>query len=315
MSISLVFFILSISIADGFSSEFSSEKAGFTVKFKQEISSYKVIGVFVLPNEQVTFEAVSEDKSSEFLFKSDTGQKATIAANKWSWQAPVKEGLYTIQIKNIKNNDAIIMNVFVMIPFTHLKGEYLNRYRIGTYPQIPLKNLTIYKPPRGFIEVTRENEWTLVSPHFRVKQFLSKQLSGYPKYLVLKERLILKLELILEKVNEKGYLCETFNILSGYRTPYYNKAIGNVKYSRHVWGGAADIFIDENPKDGMMDDLNRDGVINYLDAAIIYDIVDEMYGKPFYERFIGGLGWYKKRTNHGPFVHVDFRGFRTRWGE
>lgn len=315
MSILFVVIILSISIADGFRSKFSSEKAGFTVKFKQEISPYKVIGVFVLPSEQVTFEAVSEDKSSEFLFKSDTGQKTTIATNKWSWQAPVKEGLYTIQIKNIKNNDAIIINVFVMIPFTHLKGEYLNGFRIGTYPQIPLKNLVIYKPPRGFIEVTRENERTLISPHFRVKQFLSKQPSGYPRYLVLKERLILKLELILEKVNEKGYLCETFNILSGYRTPYYNKAIGNVKYSRHVWGGAADIFIDENPKDGMMDDLNRDGVINYLDAAIIYDIVDEMYGKPFYERFIGGLGWYKKTVNRGPFVHVDSRGFRTRWGE
>ena len=30
---------------------------------------------------------------------------------------------------------------------------------------------------------------------------------------------------------------------------------GNVKYSRHVYGGAADIFIDENPKDEMMDDF------------------------------------------------------------
>ena len=30
---------------------------------------------------------------------------------------------------------------------------------------------------------------------------------------------------------------------------------GNVKYSQHVYGGAADIFIDENPKDEMMDDF------------------------------------------------------------
>jgi uncharacterized protein YcbK (DUF882 family) len=87
----------------------------------------------------------------------------------------------------------------------------------------------------------------------------------------------LKLELILEKVNEKGYICETLHVMSGYRTPYYNKAIANVKYSRHVYGGAADIFIDEKPKDGMMDDLNKGGKIDYHDAAIIYNIVDAMY--------------------------------------
>ena len=48
--------------------------------------------------------------------------------------------------------------------------------------------------------------------------------------------------MILQKVNERGYRCDTFHIMSGYRTPYYNGAIGNVRYSRHVWGGAADIF-------------------------------------------------------------------------
>lgn len=55
------------------------------------------------------------------------------------------------------------------------------------------------------------------------------------------------LEFILEKVNAQGYRWETFCVMSGYRTPYYNKAIGNVRYSRHLWGDAADIFIDENP--------------------------------------------------------------------
>jgi uncharacterized protein YcbK (DUF882 family) len=102
--------------------------------------------------------------------------------------------------------------------------------------------------------------------------------------------------------------------MSGYRTPYYNKLIGNVKYSRHLWGGAADIFIDEHPEDGMMDDLNGDGRIDCHDAAVLYDIIDQMYGKPWYERFLGGLGRYEKTNSHGPFVHVDVRGFRARWG-
>jgi hypothetical protein len=153
-----------------------------------------------------------------------------------------------------------------------------------------------------------------VAPHFRLKQFICKQEGDYPKYLVIKERLLLKLELILERANEAGYYASTLEVMSGYRTPYYNKVIGNVKYSRHLWGGAADIFIDENPHDGMMDDLNNDGKNDYQDAAVLYDIVDEMFGKPWYEPFVGGLARYARTRSHGPFVHVDVRGFRARWG-
>jgi len=125
----------------------------------------------------------------------------------------------------------------------------------------------------------------------------------------------LKLELILENINRGGYQCDTLHIMSGYRTPAYNKAIRNVEYSRHLWGGAADIFIDKNPGDGIMDDLNGDDRIDFHDAAVLYGIIDKMYGKPWYEVFVGGLGKYKKTASHGPFVHVDVRGFRARWGD
>ena len=62
------------------------------------------------------------------------------------------------------------------------------------------------------------------------------------------------------------------------------------------------------------DDLNGDGKIDYRDAHIVYEIVDAMFGKAWYEGFIGGLGRYKKTPSHGPFVHTDVRGFRARWG-
>jgi uncharacterized protein YcbK (DUF882 family) len=85
------------------------------------------------------------------------------------------------------------------------------------------------------------------------------------------------------------------------------------KCSQHIYGGAADIFIDVAPIDNVMDDLNRDGKIDYHDAAILYDLVDGMYGNPWYESFIGGLGKHKRSSQHGPFVHVDVRGIKTRW--
>jgi len=310
----VVVLILENVIADD-SIRFSTEKATFSVKFKDEVSPYRVLGVFVLPDETLKIMAVDRDKSIVFDLTASDGTVIEESAQSWKWRAPQKAGLYPIKISKPIINDSIILNVFVMVPYRKINGEYLGNYRIGTYPTIPLKKLPIYKPPVGFIEVTEENENTLLSPHFSLKQFLCKQDSGYPKYLVLRERLLLKLEPILEKVNQNGYPSHTFHIMSGYRTPYYNKAIGNVRYSRHVYGGAADIFIDEHPKDDIMDDLNGDGKINYEDAGILYNIIDGMYGKPWYDVFIGGLGRYKKTAHHGPYVHIDARGFRARWGD
>jgi hypothetical protein len=62
-----------------------------------------------------------------------------------------------------------------------------------------------------------------------------------------------------------------------------------------------------------MDDLNKDGKIDRRDADVLYEIIDKEYGKPYYERFIGGLGRYDWNDYHGPFVHVDVRGKRVRW--
>lgn len=295
---------------------FSSERASFSVKFREQVSPYRVIGVFLLPGEVLELEVLILEHSpkGEYSLRTSDGKITQKGATKWEWRAPGEKGLYVISVVEPQATDSVTLNAFVMVPYSELRGEHLNGYRIGRYPVIPLKGLPIYRPPRGFIEVTPENEQVLVGPHFGLQQFLCKQPAGYPKYLVLRERLILKLELVLEKVNAKGYECSTLHIMSGYRTPYYNRAIGDVKYSRHVWGGAADIFIDENPKDGMMDDLNRDGRIDYRDAAVLYDIVDALFGEVWYKPFVGGLGRYKKTPSHGPFVHVDVRGFRARWG-
>ena len=51
----------------------------------------------------------------------------------------------------------------------------LNGYRIGEYPATPLKGNPLYLPPPGFIEVTKDNQDTKVSPHFTLKQFLCKE--------------------------------------------------------------------------------------------------------------------------------------------
>ena len=101
--------------------------------------------------------------------------------------------------------------------------------------------------------------------------------------------------------------------MSGYRTPFSNKAIGNVQYSRHVWGGAADFYIDQSPKDGVMDDLNKDGVVNREDAVWLANFISNMSKQGAFGPRVGGLGIYGANAAHGPFVHVDVRGTLARW--
>jgi hypothetical protein len=284
------------------------------VKFREGVSSYRVLGVFVLPEEALRLEVVDAAKEKEYALEASSGDVTRVASHEWLWRAPKATGLYPVGIIDPESTDSITLNVFVMIPYSQLTEEYLNGYCIGKYPAIPLKLLPIYESPRGFVEVTGENEETLVAPHFRLKQFLCKQVGDYPKYLVLKERLLLKLELLLEKVNEKGYYCDTLGVLSGYRTPCYNKTIGGARYSCHVWGSAADIFVDQCPQDGMMDDLDHDGKIGYRDAAVLYDIIDGLHAMSLYSWLVGGLARYPAMFSHGPFVHVDVRGLRVSWG-
>ena len=310
-------FLLSVfAPVSGFGRAFSDQKADFSVHVQNIEIPYKIMSVFVMPEEIVKLR-IKEDVTTSPLYSvhSSHGQIRHVKRNQWHWLAPRLPGHYSVKVSGGQKTDSMVLNIFVMVPRRYQQGEYLNGYRIGNYPDILFKGLPYYKPPPGYVEVTAANAETLISPHFRLKQFLCKQNGEYPKYLVLKEKLLLKLELILSEVNARGLYCDTFHVMSGYRTPYYNKAIGNVKYSRHIYGGAADIFIDENPKDDMMDDLNRDGKIDYKDAAVLYEIIDKLYGKPFYQGFVGGLARYKKTDSHGPFVHIDVRGRRARWGD
>ncbi len=301
--------------ADVKASETAFSKNNFSVKCNGLVLEYGVHGVFVLPGQNITLDLSRRDfkHGDSCRLHTRRGKLKRCSASRWSWEAPLKTGVYPLKIYCQPLGEEILLNFFVMIPYKKMRGSSINGYLIGHYPQGRNKRTSIYTPPNGFIEVTEDNKDTRVSPHFTLGQFLCKQAGGYPKYVVLDEQLLIKLEKLLEKVNARGYACNTFSILSGYRTPYYNRTIRNVRYSSHVWGRAADIFIDED-HDGMMDDLNQDGEVDYRDAQIIHSIIELMDNKRDSGYAIGGLGLYPGTASHGPFVHLDVRGLRARWG-
>lgn len=288
---------------------YEPQLAPFTVKVNGQLVPHSIGFQTVLPGEDVT---VMLGNRSEVV--SLVSHDKILAKGKGAlhWQAPKTPGHVPITIVRERDKKTVLVQLFIMRPATSVVNGSLNGYKIGSYPP-PLNNLEAYHAPRGFIEVNKTLEGLKVSPHFTLGQFLSKQEGGYPKYLVLRQKLVNKLEYVLEEVNSSGIRTDSFVIMSGYRTPFYNKAIGNVPNSRHVYGGAADFYVDVDPKDGMMDDLNKDGKIDIKDAALIYMIADEHVERTGRTDLLGGVGLYRTTTAHGPFVHVDVRGSRARW--
>jgi hypothetical protein len=291
------------------SSAYSPERASFAIRAASVTSSYRIQTVSVNPGRTIGLSVTNPGRAARFEMIAASGVISSAKINAWNWHAPDESGLYSLRIIRTDMPDTVLVNAFVTVPKERLEGEYLNGYRIGRYPKPPRP---IYRHPEGFIEVTRENLDVRISPHFRLRQFVCKQKSGYPKYVVLERTILHKLEMILEAFNAAGYQANSFNVMSGYRTPHYNAAIGNVPLSRHVWGAAADVFVDEDG-DGYMDDINGDGRRDIVDIRILYDIANRLAREADYQVYIGGLGTYRANSRHGPYLHVDVRGRRARW--
>ena len=289
----------------------ANPRGGFSLKFKDEVSPYTLMSAFVLPGERVEIEAVFTDQPSKLEAKAEEGQLERLAADRWRWTAPDVAGQHCIQVRDLASGKSTCLNAFVMVPY---HGEpTIHGYAIGHYQEKPLHDLPAYTMPAGLIEVTEKNLGTWVSPHFQLAQFLCKQGGGFPQYLVLRTRLLLKLEMVLERLRERDVEADDLFVMSGYRTPHYNAAIGNTtKYSRHSYGDAADVFVD-NDGNGRMDDINGDGKSDLADALVIYGMLDELSADSWYQQFEGGLGLYPPNPRFGPMVHMDTRGGKVRW--
>jgi len=201
-------------------------------------------------------------------------------------------------------------------PFRTKLGSWIDNYLLGYWPAERHRiRESAYANPSEFIEVTPANEDTYVSEHFRLRDFLTHDQSRvWPKYLVLREALLDKLELVLQDLAQHGIDTSHVVVLSGFRTPAYNLALGDAsgraRESRHQYGDAADIIIDADGN-GRMDDLNLDGRVDEGDVRVIERAVERVERR--YPELSGGLGLYDAMGPHGPFAHIDVRGEVKRW--
>lgn len=233
--------------------------------------------------------------------------------------APRRPGVWDVAIQVGQAIKPIAdFNVITLRPFSDKRRGRIGLYYIGSWPGESGRvrgRGPQYANPEGFIEVTTENQDTRVSEHFRLRDFLTKgQADVWPKYLVLDLTLVDKLELVLADLSERGIDVRGVTVMSGFRTPSYNATGGNTagraELSRHMYGDAADVFIDGDGN-GVMDDLNGDRRVTTADARVLLAAVERVERR--YPALVGGAGVYPAGPGHGPFIHIDTRGYRARW--
>jgi uncharacterized protein YcbK (DUF882 family) len=256
-------------------------------------------------------------RSGKLLMRLVTRARATLGlplfARLFGESAVEKPGVYTLPESLLTRP----FNFVALRPFTDKQKGKLGAYRLGFWPSERRSRLTdAYENPDGFIEVTPENQDMQISEHFRLSDFLTHdQKDVWPKYLVLNEDLVDKLELVIAQLERDGVTVRRMVVMSGFRTPWYNRHGGQVggraELSRHMYGDAADVFIDNTGR-GRMSDLNHDGRVDSRDARVILKAVSEVEKE--HPELVGGVGVYRATRSHGPFAHIDVRGWRARWG-
>ena len=232
--------------------------------------------------------------------------------------APEEAGIYKLAVEMNKITKAIDdISIVTLVPRSQKRGGRIGSYQLGNWPWEAggKPRSERYAPPEGFIEVTPQNQDFHVSEHFRLRDFLTKdQRNVWPKYLLLDPLLVDKLELTIQELERKGVNVRHVQVMSGFRTPRYNHSGGNTagraNLSRHMYGDAADIFVD-NDRNGNMDDINRDGRVDTRDADMIGQAAERVERK--HRALVGGIGVYSACCGHGPFTHIDVRGVRARW--
>jgi uncharacterized protein YcbK (DUF882 family) len=121
-----------------------------------------------------------------------------------------------------------------------------------------------------------------ITPNFSLSEFKCRDGSDVP------EDFMQNVELLCENLQVlRDHIGKPIRVISGYRSPKYNRRIGGARRSQHMLAKAADIKIS--------------GMTPAEVKQVIVDLIKE--GK----MMKGGVGLYKT------FTHYDVRGRNARW--
>ncbi|OPL18575.1 MAG: hypothetical protein AVO35_04380 [Candidatus Aegiribacteria sp. MLS_C] len=257
----------------------------------------------VIPGDTVT---LTLDQGAQAGWSFTAGTPGSGSGSSFGWRAPRGHGIYHMDVST--SEGTYKYSVIVPVETCRWRTTTLNSFPIGSYGD----GNGMEDRPDWFIEMDAAGSGTRITTHLTLGDFLGHVEGSYPQYLALDLRLADKMEELFSAVSEVYPQASSIYCLSGFRTPAYNAAIGNeTSESLHLYGMAADIWIESWPANGLMDDIDRNKRVDVYDGEYLVELVRtlEVQGRVV----TGGASAYRWIPTHGPFVHIDTRGSRAVW--
>src|SRR5258706_15728531 len=109
-------------------------------------------------------------------------------------------------------------SVITLVPFSQKQAGHIGTYYLGSWPfeNGGTPKTPAYANPAGLIEVTQENLDTPIPAHFKLRDFLTKdQPNIWPKYLLLKPKLLDKIVLTIQGLEARGDPVHPVQLMGG----------------------------------------------------------------------------------------------------
>lgn len=280
--------------------------------------------ILVAPGSQQVIGFIGKDRACNVEAVSCNGVKCQTRGGEVLWRAPSESGNYWLQVKlelACRGEEAETVNVriagLVGFPGSLIENGFINGFELGLYPDSSkMKHPAYYKPPAFFYYLDYDVMGCWITETIRLGDLGYDGRAPLPQYFALRLELPQKLEAMRKELKSRGLPSRIHYIGGGYISPKSNvertsKNGAAAELSRHQWGEAVDFIIDED-RDGTQDDMNRDGVIDVRDCFVIRDLVTRLEENHKVEP--GGFGVYSPPRHSMLQMHLDVRGFPTRWG-
>jgi len=261
------------------------------------------LALVVMPGDSIT---LSSQTDGPLWWNAGSGTPSSAHSETFGWRAPRAHGIFFIEV----GNDSIVEKYTIIVPVESCRWRTtsLNSFEIGSYGNGNDRT----RDPDFFIELTASTYSARITTHLTIGQFLCHLEGSYPQYMAFDLRLADKLEVVLEEVRKVYPQASDIHNISGFRTPAYNAEIGNdTRESLHLYGMAADIWIESWPPNDLMDDIDRNKRVDVYDGEYLVALVRVLEAGG--SVVTGGASAYRWNSSHGPFVHLDIRGSAANW--
>ena len=226
----------------------------------------------------------------------------------FTFTLPRSHGIFTLTGRG--GNAVQEWAVIVPVDSRRMRTTTLNSFPMGFYGGVTA--VTREQLPERFVEIRQNSYHTRLSTHLAVSDMLQTVTGDWPQYMALELDIILKLEMLLDEVRIHYPPARSINIISGFRTPALNASIGNeTSTSLHLYGKAADFWIESWPSNNLMDDIDRNKRIDVYDGEFLVELTRSLEARGVVS--VGGASAYRWTESHGPYVHIDTRGTPARW--